>query len=433
MTGRASAQLPWLGRAAYPARMPNPARVSARRTFPAVVLMLLIGLVALVLLWPDAQPTPVTRAAGATPAGAAGKTGAPETGPPPTSPPAYLAWIPGGFLSSFRDHVRTVDGLSATVVVAGDTRWLTASHDADGAIVDRPATSFAIPIDAFAVNPVEYAPFLPEELRGITIAALNAGKGILSTRSAELRGVGVGGTLTFGDRQVTVGAVVPDEAIGWSELLVSRQVGERLGIVDDRYLLAVPDETISERAWGDLVAGLLPDGTPIRSVAPGGSPYIRVGSGVNPPVVVKGMFGEFGARPDPADPVYFSIDPRWVSAHLRTKSLPLIGRVTCNVALLPPLTHALREIERAGLSSLIHSTAGCFNARTVARDPTAPPSNHAYGAAIDINAPENAYGATPKMDPRVVAIFERWGFVWGGDFLIPDGMHFELGTPPGVD
>ena len=73
MTGRASAQLPWLGRAAYPARMPNPARVSARRTFPAVVLMLLIGLVALVLLWPDAQPTPVTRAAGATPAGAAGR------------------------------------------------------------------------------------------------------------------------------------------------------------------------------------------------------------------------------------------------------------------------------------------------------------------------------------------------------------------------
>jgi hypothetical protein len=412
--------------------MPNPVRASARRTFPAVVLTLLIGLVALVLLWPDAQPTSAIRAAGATPAGGAQKSQAPETRPPPTSPPAYLAWVPGGFPSSFRDHVRTVDELTATAVVAGDTRWLTTSHDADGTIVDRPTPPFAIPIDAFAVNPVEYAPFLPDELRVEIIGELNAGKGILSTRSAELRGVGVGGTLTFGGQQVTVGAIVPDETIGWSELLVSRQVGERLGIVDDRYLLALPDETMSERAWESLVAGLLPEGTLIRSVEPGGTPYVRVGSGVNPPVVVKGVFGEFAAHADPADPAFLTIDPRWVRAHLRTKSVPLIGQVTCNAAFFPLLIHALREVERAGLGSLIHSTAGCFNARTVARDPTAPPSNHAYGAAIDINAPENAYGATPTMDERIVAIFERWGFRWGGDFLIPDGMHFELGTPVGV-
>jgi D-alanyl-D-alanine carboxypeptidase len=66
----------------------------------------------------------------------------------------------------------------------------------------------------------------------------------------------------------------------------------------------------------------------------------------------------------------------------------------------------------------------------VARSTTAPPSNHAYGAAIDINAPENPYGSTPTMNRRVVKIFERWGFDWGGNFLIPDGMHFEYRTPP---
>ena len=409
--------------------MPNPARASARRTFPAVVLALVVGLVALVLLQPDAPPATPTRAQGARAARGGGTTPA-KVEPTPISPPAYLAWIPGGFSSSFRDHVRTADRLAATVVVAGDTRWLTASHHADGTVADDPVPPFAIPLDAFAVNPVEYAPFLPGELRDEITGALNAGEGVLGARSAKLRGLGVGGTLSFGGRQVRIGAVVPDETIGWSELLVSRQVGDGLGIVDDRYLLAQPAGTITEAGWERLVAGLLPEGTPIRTVAPGGSTYMRVASGVNPPIVMKRRFGEFAARVDPKDPAYLTIDPRWVATHLATRSVPLLGGVTCNVAFFPPLVRALHQVEREGLGSLIHSTAGCFNARTVARDPTAPPSNHAYGAAIDINAPENAYGATPTMDERVVAIFERWGFRWGGDFLIPDGMHFEYGIPP---
>ena len=33
------------------------------------------------------------------------------------------------------------------------------------------------------------------------------------------------------------------------------------------------------------------------------------------------------------------------------------------------------------------------------------------------------------MDPRVVKVFEHWGFNWGGNFLIPDGMHFEYRHP----
>jgi hypothetical protein len=85
----------------------------------------------------------------------------------------------------------------------------------------------------------------------------------------------------------------------------------------------------------------------------------------------------------------------------------------------------MRHVERAGLASAIHSTAGCFDARTVARSPTNPPSFHAYGAAVDINAAENPLGAEPAMHPGVVAIFEDLGFTWGGDFLVPDGMHFE--------
>jgi hypothetical protein len=29
------------------------------------------------------------------------------------------------------------------------------------------------------------------------------------------------------------------------------------------------------------------------------------------------------------------------------------------------------------------------------------------------------------MDCRVVRIFRKWGFAWGGNFLSSDGMHFE--------
>ena len=35
-------------------------------------------------------------------------------------------------------------------------------------------------------------------------------------------------------------------------------------------------------------------------------------------------------------------------------------------------------------------------------------------------------GVATAQDPRIVKIFERWGFAWGGDWLIPDGMHFEF-------
>jgi hypothetical protein len=109
----------------------------------------------------------------------------------------------------------------------------------------------------------------------------------------------------------------------------------------------------------------------------------------------------------------------------------LLGQVTCNVVLFPQLVGALKDVEAAGLGGEIHTYSGCYSPRTVARMSTAPPSQHAYGAAIDINAPENPYGATPTMDPRIVKIFERWGFLWGGNYLTPDGMHFEYGGPAG--
>jgi hypothetical protein len=52
-------------------------------------------------------------------------------------------------------------------------------------------------------------------------------------------------------------------------------------------------------------------------------------------------------------------------------------------------------------------------------------SRHTWGQPIDMNTTENCQGCVPTMDCRVVRIFRAHGFAWGGNFLFPDGMHFE--------
>jgi hypothetical protein len=336
----------------------------------------------------------------------------------------------GGFPTSFRDRIRGADGFTQTVVVAGDTRWMTASHNQSDDVVDQPTPPYKIPIDAFAVDPTEYAPFLPVDERDAFVTALNAGQAVLGQSSSELRRLGPGGSLSFGDVTVQVGAVAPDDVVGWSEMLVNRNVGRRLGITDERYLLAFADPGMTLPRFTHDVRSLLPTDSYLRTVPPGGTPFVRVASGVDPPVVMKKVFGEFDAYPRTDDPAYLNMDPAWYDAHIQTRTVPLLGAVTCNEQLFPSLIGALTEVEAAGLGGEIHVYSGCYAARTVARSTTAPPSNHAYGAAIDINAPENPYGSTPTMNRGVVKIFEHWGFDWGGKFLIPDGMHFEYRTPP---
>lgn len=404
------------------------AQAQRRRAFAALSLITVIGLA--VILWPEGSSERVAGQPTAT--SAITPSTAPPTGSaPPDVVPAWLAWMPGGFPESFRSRIGSADGIAKDVVVEGDTLWMTESHDDTGALVDRPPPPYEIPIDTFAVDPGEYAPFLPADERDAIVRALRDGKAVVGESSAKLRRIGVGGSMSFGSATVTVGAIAPDDAVGWSELLVNRDVGKQLGIEHERYLLAFADDTMTLRRFTDDVRALIPGDSPLRTVEPGETRYVRVASGVNPPVVFKEVFGEFDAYPRSDDPVYLNIDPAWYQSHIQTRNVPIFhDPVTCNGALFPMLIGALKDVQAAGLAGEIHTYSGCYAPRTVARSPTAPPSNHAYGAAIDINAPENPFGGTPTMDPRIVRIFERWGFVWGGRFLIPDGMHFEYGSPP---
>ena len=58
-------------------------------------------------------------------------------------------------------------------------------------------------------------------------------------------------------------------------------------------------------------------------------------------------------------------------------------------------------------------------------------SRHSWGQAVDTNTIGSCQGcAPPDMNCRTVQIFRKHGFAWGGNFLTPDGMHFEwVGEP----
>jgi len=121
-------------------------------------------------------------------------------------------------------------------------------------------------------------------------------------------------------------------------------------------------------------------------------------------------------------------DSRWVSQYIRTETVPILGRVTCNKAMLPQLRAALTEIVDRGLAGKIDRSqyGGCYVPRFIASNPAQGLSFHTWGTAIDLNVPGNQRGTVGLIDREVVNIFIKWGFSWGGTWRYTDPMHFEL-------
>ncbi|MEO7350860.1 MAG: M15 family metallopeptidase [Marmoricola sp.] len=139
---------------------------------------------------------------------------------------------------------------------------------------------------------------------------------------------------------------------------------------------------------------------------------------------VSKAVGSFNYRANPDGTV--TPDPSWVAAKITTQVMPIIGPVTGNRVMLPQLRAALNEVVVDKLSSSIYHYDGCYVPRFIAHDPSKGLSFHTFGTAIDLNAADNGRGGAGKMDRRVVAIFEKWGFSWGGNWNYTDPMHFEL-------
>jgi hypothetical protein len=224
------------------------------------------------------------------------------------------------------------------------------------------------------------------------------------------------------DPVVHVGAYAPQ--VPTIDLVVNAAWGEELGVTEPNALL------VSASASTPQVVS-----KPIKRLAGGLEPQnLDKASrlGLDPGVFLSATFA--GTFADAVGVFRYNVvgggriapDPAWVSSHITTDVVPILGAVTCNRAIFPQLKAALQQIVTRGLADEIHPDeyAGCYYPRFIAGSTQL--SNHAFGLALDLNVPGNQRGTVGEMHPEVVAIFKYWGFGWGGDWRYTDPMHFEL-------
>jgi hypothetical protein len=107
------------------------------------------------------------------------------------------------------------------------------------------------------------------------------------------------------------------------------------------------------------------------------------------------------------------------------------SRIRCHKLVAERILAVLRDLDRQGLRSLIHSYDGCYVPRHICWDKKHGLSTHAWGMALDINAGEFPYGSLRKQEARLVAAFARQGFLCGQKSgglwrTTVDAMHFEI-------
>jgi D-alanyl-D-alanine carboxypeptidase len=356
--------------------------------------------------------------------------GMPDTPPPaPASSPAVLgeapvptllAWTPGELPAGYAEGVRDLRGVEAVAEVRSGVAWLEAWRDEGGG--GRPPAGYRIPVEVGAVGPRTYARFVAPSDRGLVGGLAGA---ILGRTFAELHGVDRGGVVVVSGRRIEVEGVLEDELIGAHEIVVPTDLGARMGIVRSRYLLVVPADGRAPRVESAL-RRLVPASVRVRVRSPGETPVFRHGDAVLPQVRVKEVFGEFAAQQ--LDGGLIRPHPAWVRANIRTARVPILGRIRCHRLLVPMVRAALEDLDRRGLGHLVDPSdyGGCYYPRFIARDPGTGLSHHSWGMAIDVNVSQGLPGRQPTLDPRVVEAFEAQGFKWGGEFLVPDGTHFEF-------
>lgn len=257
--------------------------------------------------------------------------------------------------------------------------------------------------------------------------AVARGDAAVSHGVAEGLALDLGGTVPTGDggHPLRLGAFA--STVPGIDVVVNRPRGSLLGLPErNAAVVSLRDDADAAEVARQLRRRLGRAAT-VTDLAAGAD---AAGGGLLAATLVGGdvadAVGSFSYRWFPDGTV--APDPAWVGAHLVTGEVPILGTVTCHRVMLPQLHAALTELQARGLARTIDpgDFGGCYSPRFIERDPTRGLSLHTWGIAVDLNVSGNQVGTVGTIDPRVVEVFDRWGFAWGGRWRVPDPMHFEL-------
>ena len=317
-------------------------------------------------------------------------------------------------------------GRSASVPMVGLFRG--------SSVIQRPPAGFSLPMGATVLAPEAIGATMGRDVS----ALLGSDALIMGKTSADLRGARAGDSVQL---VAAWGAVVwfrvagvfPDERVGGAELLMSPSAADRLGITDLRR--AILWNPSSQAAMNSALFGngLVSTSIRIRRSWDPPDPDNTIGM-----ARTKALLGEFAYRVNSNGSV--SQDSAWQAASLPSgrREIGLGIRARCHLVVEPALKAALAEAAMRGVSWTINVgdanlAGGCHYPRFNRLTPNSSLgflSRHSWGMALDTNTRGSCQGCIPDFSRTtagctVVQIFRKYGFAWGGNFLTPDGMHFE--------
>ena len=255
-----------------------------------------------------------------------------------------------------------------------------------------------------------------------TADVINSGMLVVSSLTSERYQLEVGDIVNFvglNNEKIAleVGKIIKDSTLGWFEIVVNKEVGYKLGIFRNIQAI-IWDSKVTENFFIELHRNI--EYRKVKFTYKKPSPNKNW---VLPNALIKEMFGDFQIKE--RDGVWITTEPEWREENIQNKRIPILGITRCHRLMWEPLEGALNQILEEGLEGYLsieewRSSGGCYAPRRISRfDAGGSISRHAWGIAIDINT-KSGY------PPRIVEIFNSWGFAWGGTWTSPDDMHFEL-------
>ena len=274
----------------------------------------------------------------------------------------------------------------------------------------------SISIKTIASSKVDY--FYNDEVAQV----IKSNKLVVSSLTAERYGLSVNDKVSLiglnsAPVDIEVGMILKDSELGWFEGVVNKEVGFNLGIFRNIQAI-IWDTKINENHLIELHKNI--KYKRIKFTFRENKPNKNW---VLPTALVKEMFGDFQLKERGG--TWITTEPSWREENIQVKRVPILGNTRCHRLMWEPLEGALNQILDEGLADTLSlqdfkKSGGCYAPRRINRfDAGGSISRHAWGIAIDINTKSSYH-------PRVVEIFNSWGFAWGGTWTSPDEMHFEL-------